>query len=78
MEDEHGNAVRGGRGSVSAPSVRAVALDDDDDDLEGGDRFDASGWLDKAAEDIHREPLVGERDQLVVVRLPHADLVKKS
>ena len=43
---------------------RGGALDEEDDDLEGGDRFDCSGWVDKGADDIMREHLPTEREPM--------------
>ena len=44
----------GASGSAVASQSSRI-IDEEDDDLEGGERFDCAGWLDKAAEDLTRD-----------------------
>lgn len=45
-------------------ATQQMELDDEDDDLELGDRFDAAGWVDKGLDDILRDHLPSEREPI--------------
>ena len=51
-------------GGAGATRGGEKVLDDDDDDLEDGDRFDAAAWLDRGLEDITREHAPSEREPM--------------
>ena len=52
----------------SAKSMRLNELDEEDDDLEGGDQFDAAGWLDKAGEELDRDDAGGDSMELFLFK----------
>lgn len=55
-----------GRGAASMAAPTARLLDDDDDDLDGGERFECATWLDKAGDEITREHMPGEREAMEI------------